>query len=96
MKGPPKGKAQSLRAEGNLSGKRTGELRNIPALPCIFLGWSIMTLVEIIPGIGLDRTVRVPMNLMLRSEEDIDTFYIRRVGYEIDRGIESARGSSVC
>ena len=55
-----------------------------------------MTLVEIMPGIRLDRTVRVPMNLMLRSEEDIHTFYIGRIGYEIDRRIESARGSSVC
>jgi hypothetical protein len=67
VKGPPKGKAQSLRAEGNLSGKRTGEFRNIPELPCFFLGCSIMTLVEIVPGIRPERTTRVPMNLMLRS-----------------------------
>ncbi len=87
VKGPPKGKAQSLRAEGNLnlSGKRTGELQNIPELPFFFLGCIIMTVVGIVPDIRPDRTVRVPMNLILRSQEDIHTFYIRRTGYEIDR-----------
>jgi len=33
---PPKGKAQSFRAEGNLSGKRTGELRNCFGAPLSF------------------------------------------------------------
>jgi hypothetical protein len=37
VKGPPKGKAQSFRAEGNLSGKRTGELRNCSEVPLSFL-----------------------------------------------------------
>lgn len=55
-----------------------------------------MTVVGIVPDIRPDRTVRVPMNLILRSEEDIHTFYIGRIGYEIDRRVESARGSSVC
>jgi len=36
VKGPPKGKAQSFRAEGNLSGKRTGELRNCFGAPLSF------------------------------------------------------------
>ena len=31
--GPPKGKARSLRARGNLSGKRTGELWDNPKVP---------------------------------------------------------------
>jgi hypothetical protein len=34
---PPKGKAQSIRAAGNLSGKRTGELRDYSEAP-FFLG----------------------------------------------------------
>jgi len=37
VKGPPKGKAQNFRAEGNLSGKRTGELRNCSEAPLSFL-----------------------------------------------------------
>jgi hypothetical protein len=38
---PPKGKAQSLRAKGNLSGKRTGELWDCSEAP-LFYEWNIV------------------------------------------------------